>query len=44
MNSLLISSFVLGGAIIIYLIFLAIGFGGVSQNRRAQGLDKDSKK
>ena len=41
MNPLLIACFVATGGLILYLIFIGIGFGGVSQNRKAQGLDKD---
>ena len=42
MNSLLIASFIIIGGFIVYIIFIGIGFGGVSQNRKAQGLEKKS--
>ena len=39
MNPLLLTGIVIVGASILYLIFLGIGFGGASKNRKAQGLD-----
>ena len=39
MNPFLLVGIIFGGALVVYLLFLGIGFGGVSKNRNAQGLD-----
>tara|TARA_Y100001968_G_scaffold313185_1_gene337130 strand:- start:2394 stop:2528 length:135 start_codon:yes stop_codon:yes gene_type:complete len=40
MNPLLIAGVTLLSSLILYVTFLGIGFGSVSKNRKAQGLDK----
>ncbi len=39
-NILIITLF---SALVFYCIFLILGMGGISQNRRAQGLDQNHK-
>ena len=42
MNPLIFLGFVITVGIIIYLIVLLLGFASISQNRKAQGIEKDT--
>ncbi len=39
MNPFFLAGCVLGGGLVLYLLSLGIAFGGVPENRKAQGID-----